>query len=65
MTVKEHCDYLGWSIAQLSRQANINYETARKAYYREGNLSGNAKQAIARAIADALDQRINVGDITW
>lgn len=63
-TVKEHCDYLGWSINELSRRANIDYRSAHKAY-NDQSVSGKVKQSIAAAIGSALGEVVNVGDIQW
>lgn len=63
-TVKEHCLYLGWSVAELSRQADINYRTAAKAYHGI-SLEPRSQQKIAAAFSKVYGQRLNVGDIAW
>lgn len=62
MTLSEYCEQLGWNAPELSRQAGIDYKTARKAL--DGEKIG-AKQArdIAQALSAAFGKRINVGDI--
>ena len=64
MTVKQHCEYLGWSINELSRRANIDYRSAHKAYSGD-DVSGKVKQKIAKAISDATGQTIQPGEISW
>jgi tetrahydromethanopterin S-methyltransferase subunit E len=62
MTLKEYCDRLGWPIAELARQARIDWRTANKAISGEP-ISARAAREIARALSEALGRRIDVGDI--
>ncbi len=62
MTLKEYLAQLGWTATDLSRYANINVRTARKAVVGE-TVSNKVAQAIARAISDAMGKLIHVGDI--
>ena len=59
MTVQDICILLGWTITDLSRRADINFDTAKKAYERNGDLSARVKRSIAEALG------VNVGDIVW
>lgn len=61
-TLNEYCRRLGWNPTELSRQAGIDYKTARKAIDGEAIRPGPAR-AIANALSQALGQRVNVGDI--
>jgi len=63
MTIREHCDYLGWTVSELSRQARISYNTAKKAYHNEP-VTSRVVVEIASAFSSALNRRINVGDLT-
>ena len=64
MTIEQWCSYLGWSIAELSRRAGIDYRSALKAHSGTG-VSGRIQQAIAEVISSASGKRVNVGDIVW
>ncbi len=62
MTLKDYLTRLGWTATDLSRYANINVRTARKAVTGE-IISNRVAQAIARAISEAMGKLIHVGDI--
>lgn len=62
MTLKDYLTQLGWTATDLSRYANINVRTARKAVVGE-TISNKVAQAIARAISEAMGKLIHVGDI--
>jgi hypothetical protein len=62
MTLQEYLDYIGWSLSDLSRAANVDFITARKALSGE-RISRRSARAIAQALADALNRPIHVGDI--
>lgn len=64
-TVKEFCDYLGWGVPDLAREAAISYPTAEKALKRQGVLSKAVKRDICSALSRAMDQVINPGDLDW
>jgi hypothetical protein len=64
MPIRELCDELGWDITTLSRMANINYRSARKAY--EGReISNRIKRNICAAFSAAFGREIRPGDIQW
>lgn len=65
LTVEQHCTYLGWPIAELSRQAGISWERASFAYNRSRSVSDGIKRAIVAALSKARGEKINVGDIQW
>ncbi len=62
MNLQGYCRRLGWDVAELSRQARINYATARKALNGEA-INARPARDIAQALSNALGARINVGDI--
>ena len=62
MTIQDYRKDLGWSQAELARQAKLNPNTVRKAENRD-EVSSQSALAIAEAFSRALDQRILVRDI--
>ncbi len=65
MNLQQHLDFLGWTVADLARRANINQATARRAV--EGKqITGRVAQSIAAAISEARGpgSRVHVGDIS-
>ena len=62
MSLKEYCDQLGWPVAELARQAGIDWRTADKALKGEG-ISARAARDIAEALSGAIGKQINVGEI--
>ena len=62
MTLDDYCKQLGWDTTELSRQARISYNTAKKALD-GGSIQPGVARAIAQALREALGQNINVGDI--
>jgi len=64
LTVIEYCQKLGWTITDLSRQADINPRTAKNAYEGE-QVAARPQKQIAAAFSRALNAQINVGDIFW
>lgn len=65
MTVKEICDLLAWSIAELARRAEVSYPTAYKAYTRTEPTKRNSKMRILRAFNEVLDQPVKEDEIEW
>lgn len=61
-TLADYCHQLGWDTTELSRQARINYRTARKALDGESIQPGVAR-AIAQALSEALGRMIYVGEL--
>lgn len=70
-TVKQYCDYLEWSIAELSRRSGIAWDTANKAYKRADEqgkayvIARKSKRDIAEAFSSALGRIVHPGDIEW
>ncbi len=64
MNLQEHLDHLGWTVADLSRRANITPATAHRAVRGE-QVTARVAQSIAAAISEARGPaaRVNVGDI--
>lgn len=62
MTLEQYCNELGWNASDLSRQAGINWRTARKALDGEVIAAVQARQ-IAQALSTAYGRTIRVGDI--
>ena len=61
-TLNEWLAQLGWSISDLSRQADINFRTAKRAV--EGDeIAHKSARAIAAALSQATGKVIQVGDI--
>lgn len=63
-TVKEYCEYLGWSVSELARQAGVTWEPANNAY-RGAGVSDRVKRNIVEAFSRAFGEKILVGDIEW
>jgi hypothetical protein len=63
--VSELCEYLGWGITDLMRQANISYPTAEKAIKQTGNLSNSIKRDICSALSRGLNRDILPGEVEW
>jgi transcriptional regulator with XRE-family HTH domain len=61
-TLQEYRQLLGWSLAELARQAHIDTNTARKAESGEV-VSGRTGAAIAKALSQALGRTIRISDI--
>lgn len=61
-TLKDYCEYLGWNILELSRQAGINRHTAAKALTGR-EISTKVARNIAEALSRTLGRTIHVGDI--
>jgi len=53
---------LGWDMAELQRQANINYRTARRALDGE-EVTARVARDIARALSEALGTTVHPGAI--
>ena len=62
MTIQDYRKDLGWSQAELARQAKLNPNTVRKAENGD-EVSSQSALAIAEAFSRALEQRILVRDI--
>ncbi len=62
MTLSDYCKHLGWSAADLARNAAINEKTARKALNGE-SVSHKVAQDIAKAISYYMGTRVQVGEI--
>lgn len=63
-TVKEYCTLLGWTPADLARQAGISWEPANKAINAE-DVSARIKRQIADAFSKATGETIKPGNIQW
>jgi transcriptional regulator with XRE-family HTH domain len=62
MTLEEYRRMVGWSISELARQADIDFNTAKKAL-KGLPISTNTAQKIAQALNRVLPQPILVGQI--
>lgn len=62
MTIEDYRRDLGWSQAELARQARLNANTVRKAENGE-EVSSQTGLAIAGAFSQALGRRILIKDI--
>jgi len=62
MTIEEYRKELGWSQAELSRQAKLNPNTVRKAENGE-EVSSQTALALTSAFSNALGRKILVRDI--
>ncbi len=62
MTIEEYRTELGWSQAELSRQAKLNPNTVRKAENGE-EVSSQTALALTSAFSNALGRKILVRDI--
>ena len=62
MTLDEYRRELGWSISELARRANIDYNTANKALNGESIL-GRTAVALAKAISQGTGQKVRYQDI--
>ncbi len=63
-TVADFCEYFGWDVSTLSKEAKISYESARKAYYLQP-ITYRIARRIAEAISKEMKETINYGDIKW
>jgi plasmid maintenance system antidote protein VapI len=61
-TLDEWLAPLGWDAGKLAREADISYNTARKAIDGDA-VTARTARAIAAAIGEATGQIVNVGDI--
>jgi hypothetical protein len=62
MKMREYMEYLGWSITDLSRHAEISLVTARRVV-RGKVIRPFVAQKIAKALAEALGTPVMPGDI--
>jgi transcriptional regulator with XRE-family HTH domain len=62
MTLQQYLNQLGWTIADLSREARINYGTAAKAVNGE-RVAARIAREIAEALSRELGRTIRPGDI--
>ncbi len=62
MTLQEYLSQLGWTVSDLSRQANINYQTAQKAVNGE-KVSARVAREIAETLSRELGSVIRPGDV--
>ena len=62
MTLTEYRESLGWSRAELAREAKLDYQTVTKAENGE-LITGRSARAIADAISRALGKNLRFQDI--
>lgn len=62
MTLTEYRDNLGWSRAELAREAKLDYQTVTKAENGE-QITGRSARAIADALSRGLGRTIRFQDI--
>ncbi len=62
MTLQEYRLACGWSLSEMARRANIDYNTLKKAVDGE-NVSMRSARAIAQAISKELGQTVRIQDI--
>jgi len=62
MTLQEYRQELGWSLAELARQAHLDTNTVRKAESGEA-ISGRSGAAIAKALSQASGRTVRISDI--
>jgi transcriptional regulator with XRE-family HTH domain len=63
MTLAEYRKRLGWSQAELARQAGISYATVGKAEKGE-SINGRSALLICKALSRAYNREIMVADVT-
>lgn len=62
MTLEEYRLACGWSLAEMARRANIDYNTLKRA--RDGeSVSMRTAKALAQAISRELGQTVRIQDI--
>lgn len=64
MSVAELCTQLGWNATDLSRQAGINYQTARNAYDGQPPTE-RIKRQICEAFTRGLGRTVLPGEVAW
>lgn len=62
MTLAEYRENLGWSRAELAREAKLDYQTVTKAENGE-QITGRSARAIADALSKALGTSLKFQDI--
>src|SRR5438132_596751 len=62
MTLDQYRKECGWSISEMARQANLDYNTVDKALKGKA-VSGRTAFAIAQAISERLGQTVRYTDI--
>ena len=63
-TIAFYCNYIGWNVAELARQAGIDRASAQKAM--NGNpVSSRIKREICSALTSELKRDIKPGDVVW
>jgi transcriptional regulator with XRE-family HTH domain len=62
MTLTEYRENLGWSRAELAREAKLDYQTVTKAENGE-QITGRSARAIADALSKALGTNVKFQDI--
>lgn len=63
MTLAQYRTQLGWSQAELARQAGISNSTVGKAEKGE-SINGRSAMLICKALSKALNKQISVGDVS-
>jgi hypothetical protein len=62
VTLQDYCDYLGWNVSRLAREAGITWKTANKAIFKD-ECSSRVASLIADAISRAMNKPVHVGDL--
>lgn len=62
MTLDDYRRELGWSISELARRANIDYNTANKALTGE-QITGRKAVALADAISKGIGRKVRYQEI--
>lgn len=62
MTLDQYRRQVGWSLAELARQAHLDQNTVRRAMAGEG-VSGRTATSLAQAISNGLQQQIHFSQI--
>lgn len=62
-TLRDHADNAGLSLAQLSRLANVDYQTARKAYEQRGPVRRLKALALVKVINEQLHLSLRLEDV--
>jgi transcriptional regulator with XRE-family HTH domain len=63
MTLLAYRESLGWSRAELAREAKLDYQTVTKAENGE-RITGRSARAIASALSTALGRTISIQEIS-
>ncbi|HYT44408.1 MAG TPA: hypothetical protein VEP90_18915 [Methylomirabilota bacterium] len=62
VTLQDYCQYLGWNVSKLAKEAGITWRTASKAIFQD-ECSSRTALKIVEALSKAMKKDIYVGDL--